>query len=155
MCERVRFRPIADIWNASKYELMRRLILLLTLLQVSCSQQQASLSGEETKRVRSDQTRQDKRCSEPVATAFKPDQFDYGVVSTPKVAKETATSYFRAMFADTDIPVNEVLERPLKARLKDGVWHVETTLPEGASGVGFIAELCQSNGRVLTLTGYQ
>ena len=134
---------------------MRRLILLLALLQVSCSQQQASPPAEETKRVRSDQTRQDKRCSDPVATELRPDQFDYGVVSTPKVAKETAANYFRAMFAGTDVPVDEVLEGSLKASLKEGVWHVETTLPEGAIGIYFVAELCQSNGRVLTLTGYQ
>jgi hypothetical protein len=81
--------------------------------------------------------------------------FDYGVVSNAALAKQLATAYFRGIFANTDTPVEQVLRRPLTAELKNGVWHVATTLPDDALGIEFFAELCQSNGRVLKLTGEQ
>jgi hypothetical protein len=76
-------------------------------------------------------------------------------VSSAGAAKQIAETYWRAIFAGTDVPVEQVLRRPLTAELRKGIWHVETTLPEGSIGVGFVAEICQSNGRVVTLTGYQ
>jgi hypothetical protein len=59
------------------------------------------------------------------------------------------------MFAQTDVPVEQVLRRPLTAELRNGVWYVATTLPKDALGIQLFVQICQSNGRVLQLTGAQ
>ena len=43
-------------------------------------------------------------------------------------------------------------ERPFKASLRDGVWHVTGTLPEGWRGGTAIAEISQESGCILSVT---
>jgi hypothetical protein len=46
-------------------------------------------------------------------------------------------------------------EKPFRATLKNGVWTVSGTLPEGYSGGTAVAEIAQDDGRVLRVTHYQ
>jgi hypothetical protein len=134
--------------------MLRAAIIVLLLFATGCSQPQPVASQQDTERVRlaSDQ---DARCRETVINGLSPSSFDYGVVSNAGTAKGAASAYFRAMFADTGVPVEQVLQRPLTAELRNGVWHVANTLPKDALGVQLFAQICQSNGRVLVLTGEQ
>ncbi len=43
-------------------------------------------------------------------------------------------------------------QKPFKARLKDGVWTVTGTLPEGYHGGTAVAEISQENGCILMVT---
>ena len=98
---------------------------------------------------------QDVRCRETVANGLAPGLFDFGVVSSGGAARDVAKTYWRAMFAHTDTPVEQLLRRPLAAELKNGVWYVATTIPKDALGIELFIQICQSNGRVLQLTGAQ
>jgi hypothetical protein len=133
---------------------MQRLTLLLLLIIAACSQQKAT-SVEDPKRVKLDEAAQDGRCHEELSTVLGPDMFDHGIVTSADVAKRVATIYFRTIFAEADFPLDTVLQPPMNATLRDGIWYVRTTLPEGAIGVYLTAEICQSNGRMLTLNGFQ
>jgi hypothetical protein len=53
------------------------------------------------------------------------------------------------------VPVDEILERPLDVGLRNGVWHITTSVPKQAIGMQLVLEICQSNGRVLRLGGSQ
>jgi hypothetical protein len=77
----------------------------------------------------------------------------YGVVSGPGVARQVATDYFMAVLPD--IPVHDLMQRPVETKLQRGVWYVNTTVPKNAIGIQLFIEICQSNGRVLKLTGAQ
>ena len=77
------------------------------------------------------------------------------MVSSEATAKDLASAYWKAIFAETDAQAEQALRRPLKAELENGVWHVETTLPKDALGIQLFVQICQSNGRVLQLTGAQ
>ncbi len=46
-------------------------------------------------------------------------------------------------------------EKPFKARLKNGVWTVTGTLPEGYVGGTTVAEIAQDDGRILRVIHYQ
>ncbi|MBI3735562.1 YbbC/YhhH family protein [Candidatus Sumerlaeota bacterium] len=43
-------------------------------------------------------------------------------------------------------------EKPFKAKLKDGVWHVEGSLPEGWEGGVAEAEISKQDGRILCIS---
>ena len=134
---------------------MLRLAATFALLASGCSPTSTSVSQQEPERVRLSLREQDPRCRDTVESGLAPGSFDYGVVSSAATAKRTAEGYFRAMFSRSDVPVDEVLRQPMAAELRRGVWNVATTVPKEAVGVHFLVKICQSNGRVLELTGGQ
>ena len=148
------FEPLRKPERNENVGAMLRAAATLALLTTGCSQADRAASPQETERVRvaSDQ---DARCREAVANGLAPGLFDYGVASSARTAKDLARIYWRAMFAHSNNPVEQVLRRPLTAELRDGVWHVATTVPKDALGVQYFVQICQSNGRVLELTGAQ
>ena len=150
------FDPLRTLERRENVQSMIRANFLLFFLAAGCSQgEQASAPLRKGERVAIQLTKQDPRCREAVANGLAPGSFDYGVVSTAATAKEVAHAYFSDIFAYTDTPVGQVLRRPLTAELRDGIWHVVTTVPKGAVGVQLFMQICQSNGRVLQLTGSQ
>ena len=46
-------------------------------------------------------------------------------------------------------------EKPFRATLKDGVWTVTGTLPEGYDGGTALAEIAQDDGRILRVIHFQ
>jgi NTF2 fold immunity protein len=46
-------------------------------------------------------------------------------------------------------------EKPYKATLKNGIWTVTGTLPEGYDGGTAVAEIAQNDGRILRVIHYQ
>jgi len=86
-----------------------------------------------------DRQHQDPRCAE--AGDFPAD----GVVGSEAIAKDVAYRYLKSVYLD-DRHI-----RPMRATLKSGVWAVRGTLPEGWIGGVAEIDLCQSNGRVLTI----
>ena len=133
---------------------MIRSVAFLALLATSCSQNERSAPSDKSERVRLARD-QDTKCREPVANGLAPGSFDYGVVTSAEDAKGAASIYWRAMFAHSKVPVEQVLRRPVTAELRSGVWHVATTVPKGELGIQLFVQICQSNGRVLELTGEQ
>lgn len=133
---------------------MLRWMGTLCALLASCSQAEHRTSAEAAERVPIGAS-QDVRCQDPVVNGLAPGTFKYGVVSSPPIAKEAAVVYLQSIFGPTDVPVDRLLSRPLTIQLRNGVWHVATTVPEGALGAQLFVEICQSNGRVLKLTGAQ
>jgi len=47
------------------------------------------------------------------------------------------------------------VKKPYRAKLKDGVWIVTGTLPEGYNGGAAYAEIAQSDGHILRVTYYR
>ena len=68
-----------------------------------------------------------------------------GMLGTDAIAKDVALRYLREVF-----PEDDHLE-PLTTSLENGVWKFHGYLEKGAMGGVAYIELCQSNGRVLTV----
>lgn len=133
---------------------MKRALLILALMAAGCSESAPKDVPERQARIPLDTAKQDARCRENIANGLAPGLFDYGVVNSPDVAKAVATTYIRAILRG-DKALESTLKRPMQTTLKNGVWHVRTTLPKGALGLYEYVDICQSNGRVLTLSGGQ
>ena len=132
---------------------MLQWLLPLGLLLTACSNPSSDRGNEQAEQIPPVATTQDGRCREPVKT-FKDGgaPLEFGVVSSSAAARQIASAYFRGTWRN--LPLDEVLRRPIETKLRRGVWHVNTTLPEGL-GIKLFVELCQSNGRVLSIYGYQ
>lgn len=73
---------------------------------------------------------------------FKPDD---GYVPDAKTAIKIAVAVWEPIYGDQQIAG----EKPYHAQLKDGVWTVEGSLPDGWRGGVAIAKIAKSDGRVL------
>jgi hypothetical protein len=70
-----------------------------------------------------------------------------GVVSNEKIAEVVALTYLTAIYGRATIR----REMPLRAKLSDGVWTVNGTLPHGSVGGTAQMLICQRNGTVLSI----
>lgn len=116
-----------------------RLVLASVLLLAGCS----SAHSDERRRPL-DRLHQDSRCAETVNLyGHEPDD---GVVSSESIAVDVAYAYLKAIYPD------DRYLRPMRARLNNGVWVVNGSLPKHMLGGVAGISLCQSNGRVLEIT---
>jgi hypothetical protein len=116
-----------------------RSTLTSALLVVSA----CSSSNPDEQRQSLDRLHQDRRCAE--AVNLYGNEPEGGVVSSVGVAEDVAFRYLSAIYPD-DRHI-----RPMRASLRNGVWTVNGTLPKDWIGGVAGIELCQSNGRVLTI----
>ena len=70
-----------------------------------------------------------------------------GMVGDRSIALEIARTYLSAIYGAEQIAA----EMPLKATVREGVWHVEGVLKPGFDGGVAEIEICQSTGRVLSV----
>jgi hypothetical protein len=73
-----------------------------------------------------------------------------GILSDRASALRIADIYLRSIYGSRTID----RQRPLRASLQQGVWHVEGTWQGGSDEKGGVAEieLCQVNGQVVLVT---
>lgn len=73
---------------------------------------------------------------------FKP---KHGYVPDAKVAIKIAVAVWEAIYGEEKI----AREKPYRARLTNGVWTVEGSLPAGSVGGVAIAEIAKDDGKIL------
>jgi len=66
------------------------------------------------------------------------------MIPVEEIAKEIGFQYLHLYFPRDRL-------RPLSAKLKNGIWHVESYFAEGDIGGAANVLICQSNGRVLAI----
>ncbi|WP_187371489.1 NTF2 fold immunity protein [Methylobacterium oryzihabitans] len=89
----------------------------------------------------------DRRCASPVDLAA----LDRGIVPDAATAEAVAFVYLASIYGEAHIRG----ELPLRARLSDGIWTVEGTLPPGFVGGTAQILLCQRNGTVLSVIHFK
>jgi hypothetical protein len=85
----------------------------------------------------------DTRCS----AAVRGYQAPAGMVGDQSTALEIARTYLSAIYGAEQIAG----EMPLKASVRDGIWHIEGSLKPGFKGGVAEIEICKSTGRVLSV----
>jgi hypothetical protein len=80
--------------------------------------------------------------------SFKPKR---GYVPDEQAAIAIAVAVWIPIYGKAEIEG----EKPYHATLKDGVWTVTGSLPEGYNGGTAFAEIAQDDGRILRVTHYQ
>ena len=80
--------------------------------------------------------------------SFKPKR---GFVPDEQTAIAIAIAVWNPIFGKEHIEG----EKPFHATLKDGVWTVTGSLPEGYDGGAAFAEIAQDDGRILRVVHYQ
>ena len=70
-----------------------------------------------------------------------------GMVGDRTIALEIARTYLSAIYGAEQI----AREMPLKASVREGVWHVEGVLKPGFKGGVAEIDICQSTGHVLSV----
>ena len=134
---------------------MRRHFLTLVTLTVAANCTDSSDSqtlAVTTERVTLDASRQDPRCREPVGF-LQNRPFDFhggGAIANAEMAGQIGALHFQANYGQFGWP-----EHPIRATVRNGVWHIEQVLPDGSIGGGLHIEMCQSNGKVLRIWGEQ
>ncbi len=68
-----------------------------------------------------------------------------GFVPTKEVAIEIALAVWKPIYGEKEIR----RQKPYKAELKDGIWHVRGTLPEGWKGGTAMARINKQTGCIL------
>ena len=77
--------------------------------------------------------------------SFKPEQ---GFVPDEKTAIAIAVAVWSPIYGEERIQN----EKPFKAALKDGVWHVEGSLPRNTLGGVALAEISKDDARILRIS---
>lgn len=68
-----------------------------------------------------------------------------GFVPTKEVAIEIAVAVWKPIYGEKEIR----RQKPYKAELKDGIWHVRGHLPEGYKGGVALARISKETGSIL------
>ncbi len=84
----------------------------------------------------------------PQRSSFKPEQ---GYVPDEQTAIAIAVAVWIPIYGQEQIES----ERPYRATLRNGVWTVTGTLPEGYHGGTAVAEIAKDDGRILRVVHYQ
>jgi hypothetical protein len=133
-----------------------RLILLVVFVMVlstACKTEVASRKPDQIKNqpgtnVNTSQQTPIASPSESKTESFKPKN---GYVPNEQTAIAIAVAVWTPIYGREQIES----EKPFKATLKNGVWTVTGTLPEGYVGGTAVADIAQADGRVLRVIHYQ
>ena len=80
--------------------------------------------------------------AENILPGFKPKD---GFVPDEKTAIAIAVAVWSPVYGEKEIQA----EKPYRAILKNGIWHIEGTLPEATPGGVAVAEISKEDGRVI------
>jgi hypothetical protein len=119
-------------------------LIFSTSLAIACEHREGASSEKPTlSPVPSVSTREETQASRETRRAsFKPPK---GYVPDEQSAISIAVAVWTPIYGREQIES----EKPFKASLKEGVWTVTGTLPEGYNGGTAIAEISQENGCIL------
>ncbi|HJQ31237.1 MAG TPA: YbbC/YhhH family protein [Pyrinomonadaceae bacterium] len=132
--------------------MVKRLALLLLLvngsLACACGRHDAALSPKSSATpapgLSASEVAQTPAPANTRRASYKPPK---GFVPDEQTAISIAVAVWTPIYGKEQIES----ERPFKASLHDGVWHVTGTLPEGWYGGTAIAEISQESGCILSV----
>lgn len=129
-----------------------RTVILASLALAGCSQPPAGRADPMQQRKDAAARTPAERSTDPRCTGdTKYFWFnDFTPVPGGLIPDEKRAIQFGVAYMATVYPAERLREdRPWRANLNNGIWHVQGTLPPGSAGGTHQVELCRSNGRVL------
>jgi len=126
------------------------LLILVFLGAISCGRhkQAAVVEKAQTQSATELVSRKSESANASSATVLQPRK---GYVPDEQTAIAIAVAVWTPIYGKAQIES----EKPYKAKLSNGVWTVEGSLPEGYDGGTAVAEISQEDGRILKVIHYQ
>lgn len=124
------------------------LLVVAIILSSACKKEIARIEAVPVANVNASRDEAISGSTDSRTNSFKPKN---GYVPNEQTAISIAVAVWIPIYGKEQIES----EQPFRATLKNGVWTVVGTLPEGAAGGTAVAEIAQVDGRILRIIHYQ